>query len=108
MRKRGSGSSKKIKAMKIASEIATITAAASSKLLNYCNVVIATLGISMSWLLELGSETSIWIEICVGLVLISWAFFNAALGIAKIIRAKKGKNEKPDGPTLSGKNRNVK
>jgi len=94
--------------MKIASEIATITAAASSKLLNYCNVVIATLGISMSWLLELGSETSIWIEICVGLVLISWAFFNAALGIAKIIRAKKGKNEKPDGPTLTNKNRNVK
>ncbi|AFH22588.1 hypothetical protein OSG_eHP30_00165 [environmental Halophage eHP-30] len=94
--------------MKLASEIATITAAASSKLLNYCNVVISTLGISMSWLLELGSETSLWIEICVGLVLISWAFFNAALGIAKIIRARKGKNEKPDGPTLSGKNRNVK
>jgi hypothetical protein len=41
-------------------------------------------------------------------VLISWAFFNAALGIAKIIRARKGKNEKPDGPTLTNKNRNVK
>jgi len=94
--------------MKLASEIATITAAASAKLLNYCNVVIATLGISMGWLLDLGKNTSLWIEICVGLVLISWAFFNAALGIAKIIRAKKGKNEKPDGPTLSGKNRNVK
>ena len=94
--------------MKLASEIATITAAASSKLLNYCNLVIASLGISMGWLLDLSTNTSIWIEICVGLVLISWAFFNAALGIAKIIRAKRGKNEKPDGPTLSGKNRNVK
>jgi len=94
--------------MKLASEIATITAAASSKLLNYCNVVIASLGISMGWLLDLSTNTSIWIEICVGLVLISWAFFNAALGIAKIIRAKRGKNEKPDGPMLTNKNRNVK
>jgi len=94
--------------MKLASEIATITAAASSKLLNYCNVVVASLGISMGWLLDLSTNTSIWIEICVGLVLISWAFFNAALGIAKIIRAKRGKNEKPDGPTLTNKNRNVK
>jgi len=94
--------------MKLASEIATITAAASSKLLNYCNVVIASLGISMGWLLDLSTNTSIWIEICVGLVLISWAFFNAALGVAKIIRARKGKNEKPDGPTLSNKNRNAK
>jgi hypothetical protein len=94
--------------MKLASEIATITAAASSKLLNYCNAVIATLGISMSWLLDLSTDASIWIEICVGLVLISWAFFNAALGIAKIIRAKKGKNEKPDGPTLTDKNRRAK
>jgi len=94
--------------MNLASEIATITAAASAKLLNYCNVVIATLGISMGWLLDLGKNTSLWIEICVGLVLISWAFFNGALGVAKIIRARKGKNEKPDGPTLSGKNRNVK
>jgi len=94
--------------MKLASEIATITAAASSKLLNYCNVVIASLGISMGWLLDLSTNTSIWIEICVGLVLISWAFFNAALGIAKIIRAKRGKNEKPDGPTLTNKSRNAK
>jgi F0F1-type ATP synthase assembly protein I len=94
--------------MKLASEIATITAAASSKLLNYCNAVIASLGISMGWLLDLSTNTSIWIEICVGLVLISWAFFNAALGIAKIIRAKKGKNEKPDGPTLIDKNRRAK
>jgi F0F1-type ATP synthase assembly protein I len=94
--------------MKLASEIATITAAASSKFLNYCNAVIASLGVSMGWLLDLSTNTSIWIEICVGLVLISWAFFNAALGIAKIIRAKKGKNEKPDGPTLTSKNRNVK
>jgi len=94
--------------MKLASEIATITAAASAKLLNYCNVVIATLGISMGWLLDLGKNTSLWIEICVGLVLISWAFFNAALGVAKIIRAKKGKDEKPDGPTLLNKNRRAK
>jgi hypothetical protein len=62
----------------------------------------------MGWLLDLSTNTSIWIEICVGLVLISWAFFNAALGIAKIIRARKGKNEKPDGPKLINKNRNVK
>jgi hypothetical protein len=69
-------------------------------LLNYCNMVVAFLGSSIAWFMDLSSNASVWIEVCVGLVLLSWAFFNAALGIAKIIRAKKGKQEGTDGPRL--------